>query len=423
MLRFPSTIQRTISSGLAIVGLCVTTVTHAESGLSSALVNATALIDLRLRFEDVALETKERRAYATTLRSRLGFETGQFLGFSALAEGDFVIHADAGHFNDVVNGRTQYPVIFDPGMAALNRLQLNYRTAVTPDARANGRNDLTIVVGRQRIILGDARFIGNAPWRQHEQTFDAVSVSDSSLPDTVLNYVYLERVNRVFGPDTPLGRFDSNSHLFNAVYAGFGPVLKIEAYEYLLNLHQAPALSTATYGVRAESVLAIDGDLGAHFTGAYARQSRYGANPVRFDLAYYLAEAGLLYGGLSATAGYEVLQGNGVTGFSTPLASLHGFQGWAEQFLSDPPNGIRDTYARIRYAIDAPEISGNVVATLIAHDFEAEHVHARYGSELDGSLEAFFSGGTMLGAALADFSGRGGFANKTVFWLYAGYKY
>ena len=376
-----------------------------------------------MRLEDVALQNKQRRAYATTLRARLGYQTVEFLGFSALAEGDFIVHADAGHFNDTVNGRSEFPGSFDPGMAALNRLQLNYRTAITPEAVANNRNDLTIAVGRQRIIFGDAQFIGNAPWRQHEQTFDAVSVVDTSLPATTLTYAYLARVNRVFGPDSPLGRFDSNSHLFNAVYSGFGLPLKIEAYDYLLDLRQAPALSTATYGARTESVLSLGGDVAAQLNAAYARQNRYGANPFDIDLAYYLAEAGLSYGGLSGTAGYEVLQGDGVIGFSTPLASLHAFQGWAEQFLTDPPNGIRDSYARARYAFGVPAIYGNVAATVVFHDFDAEHIRAHYGGEWDGSLEAFFPGGKMLGAAFADFSGRGAFANKSVFWLYAGFKY
>jgi hypothetical protein len=424
LLPLPSTIRKyCISSGLPVVALCFATAADAQDDFTASLVNGTALIDLRLRFEDVALQTKQRRAYATTLRARLGYQTGEFLGFSALAEGDFIVHADAGHFNDTVNGRSEFPAIFDPGMAALNRLQLNYSAAITPEAAANNRSDLTIAVGRQRIILGDARFIGNGPWRQHEQTYDAVSVVDTSLPATTLSYAYLARVNRVFGPDSPLGRFDSNSHLFNAVYTGFGPPLKIEAYDYLLDLRQAPALSTATYGVRAESVLSLGEDVAAQLNAAYARQSRYGANPFHFDLAYYLAEAGLSYAGLSGTAGYEVLQGNGVIGFSTPLASLHAFQGWAEQFLTGPPNGIRDSYARARYAFGVPVFSGNVAATVVFHDFAAEHIRAHYGGEWDGSLEAFFPGGKMLGAAFADFSGRGAFANKSVFWFYAGYKY
>src|SRR5205085_11806705 len=113
----------------------------------------------------------------------------------------------------------------------------------------------------QRIILGDGRFIGNLGWRQHEQTFDAVSLADTSLPDTTLTYAYVGQVNRPFGRHSPMGRFNGDSHFFNAVYSGFAPALRIEAYDYLLDFHQARALSTATYGVRGESMIALAPDL------------------------------------------------------------------------------------------------------------------------------------------------------------------
>lgn len=407
----------------ALIAVWATLPAHGQTD-PAALFGGTTLIDLRLRFEDVDLASKARRADATTLRARIGFQTGDYDGFSALVEGDFIGHLDSGHYNDTLNTRVQFPTIADPDMAALNRLQLNYSAALTPAAIAGGRKDLSITAGRQRIQLGDQRFIGNAGWRQHEQTYDALSIVDTSLPATTLTYAYIAGVNRVFGPASPMGHFGSNSHLFNAAYTGFGPGLAIEAYDYLLDLRQAPPLSTASYGARFSSTLPLAPDLTAQINGATAQQTPYGANPQHFDLAYYLAEAGISYNGLSGTAGYEVLGGNGVTGFSTPLASLHLFQGWAEQFLTDPPNGVRDLYGRARYGFPLPMISGNAAATLVYHSFRADHVNLAYGGEWDGSLDAFFANGTMLGAAFGDFSARGGgFASKSAFWLYAGYHY
>ncbi len=394
---------------------------NAQDEFVSAVANGMPLADLRLRFEDVAQSNRPRRAYATTLRARLGYETGEWFGFTALAEGDVITHADGEHFNSTLNGRTVFPVISDPDMVALNRLELDYGASLT-DAGSN-RKDLHISAGRQRIIFGDARFIGNAGWRQHEQTFDGVTIVDTSLPDTVLAYAWVGGVNRIFGPHSPMGRFTGDTNLFNAVYAGLAPIAKFEAYAYLLDFHQAPLLSTATYGVRDESVLTLMPGMTAQLNGAYARQSNYGTNSLRFDLSYYLAEGGLSYAGMSELLGYEVLQGNGVIGLSTPLASLHGFQGWAESFLTDPPNGIRDLYARTRYSFPAPAISSTIAATLVYHDFSAEHVRAHYGSEWDGSLEAALPHGFSLGTAFADFGGRGAFPDKSVFWLYSGYRY
>jgi hypothetical protein len=34
------------------------------------------------------------------------------------------------------------------------------------------------------------------------------------------------------------------------------------------------------------------------------------------------------------------MSGDGVIGFSTPLATLHKFQGWVDKFLTTPANGI-----------------------------------------------------------------------------------
>jgi hypothetical protein len=424
LLRIRDFITRAGLCALSIMVTSVLTISaRAQNEFVSALAGGAPLIDLRLRFEDIAQSNKPRRAYAATLRARLGYETGQFHGFSALAEADLIGHAWGEHFNNTLNGQTAFPVIADPDIAALNRLQLDYAAALTDDAAAN-RPDLHVHVGRQRIIFGDARFIGNAPWRQHEQTYDAVMIVDTSLPSTTLSYAYVNQVNRVFGPNSPMGRFNGDTNLFNAVYSGLAPVLNIEAYDYLLDFRQAPALSTATYGARGEIRLNLLPDMTAQLNAAYARQSNYGPNPAHFDLGYYLGEAGLAYGGMSETLGYEVLEGNGAIGFSTPLASLHGFQGWAELFVTDPPNGIRDFYVRTRYTFSAPLISSTIAATVIHHDFNAEHVQAAYGKEWDASLEAALPQGFMLGTAYADFKGnRGAFPDKAVFWFYSGYRY
>jgi hypothetical protein len=176
LLRIRDVITRAGLCALSIAVASLLTISaRAQNEFVSALTGGAPLIDLRLRFENIAQSNKARRAYAATLRARLGYETGQFHGFSALAETDLIGHAWGEHFNSTLNGQTAFPVIADPDMAALNRLQLDYAAALTDDAAAN-RPDLHIHVGRQRIIFGDARFIGNAPWRQHEQTYDAVMI-------------------------------------------------------------------------------------------------------------------------------------------------------------------------------------------------------------------------------------------------------
>ena len=47
--------------------------------------------------------------------------------------------------------------------------------------------------------------------------------------------------------------------------------------------------------------------------------------------------------------GIEYLEGNGTIGFSTPLATLHKFQGFADVFLTTPASGITDAYGKLGY--------------------------------------------------------------------------
>lgn len=56
---------------------------------------------------------------------RLGYETSAWNGLSLQADFD-QIWLMAGNYNSSRNGKTSYPVIADPAMTALNRLQLTY---------------------------------------------------------------------------------------------------------------------------------------------------------------------------------------------------------------------------------------------------------------------------------------------------------
>ena len=123
------------------------------------------ILDTRLRYESVSQDGLED-ANAVTLRARLGYETPAWRGFRALAELEGVVQL-TDDFNDTVNGHTAYAVVPDPEAFELNRLQIAW-------SGAEGRS---VVLGRQRIVLGNARFIGNVGFRQNEQTFDAARAS------------------------------------------------------------------------------------------------------------------------------------------------------------------------------------------------------------------------------------------------------
>ena len=98
-----------------------------------------------------------------------------------------------------------------------------------------------------------------------------------------------------------------------------------------------------------------------------------------FDANYYNLEGGVKFKGVTAKLGLEVLEADDDKGiaFSTPLATLHKFQGFADKFLNTPGTGIEDTYASVFTKILGAKVG------VIYHDFEAEEGSADYGDEID----------------------------------------
>ena len=300
-------------------------------------------------------------------------------------------------YNSTRNGKTAYPTVADPAMTALNRLTLTYASDF----------DTKFTIGRQRLLIGNQRFVGNVGWRQHEQTYDSLSLVNTSIEDLTFTYAYLYRVNRIGGPAIPLpsntaasatglaNYFKSDSHVMDAVYIGVDN-LRLEGYAFLLDLSApgfatAPAqltatsrLSTATYGGRADYSLALTEDVTGKLTGEVAHQTNYANNPLSISLNYWLGEGSLTYKGLTGLVGYEVLEGNGTIGFATPLATLHAFNGWADMFLTTPVNGLKDFYLKAAYVLPADFIDmRSLTATVTYHDFTTDNLTAGIGSEWD----------------------------------------
>lgn len=414
--------------GIATLSVAMFTATgaYADGSLVDALTHGKPLIDIRARYEAVGDDNctacAGKDTDARTLRARLGYETGEWNGFSVLFAGDQIWSLGPEDYNSKSNGRTTYPVVADPTMTALDRLQLTYR---------NSDFGTTITAGRQAIILDDARFIGNVGFRQHEQTFDAVKFVNTSLPDTTFTYAWIGGVNRIFGPDGPngpatTGHYISDSHVLNATYRGMKG-LTLTGYAYLLDLREAPAASTATYGLRAQYGMPVAEGISAGVIGAFAHQSDYADNPRPVSLDYWTLSAQVKAAGLMAVVGYEVLEGSGTVGFTTPLATLHAFDGWADLFLATPANGIDDLYETVSYKI--PQALGPVtLAPLVTHhSFTTDRTGVDIGDEWDFSVDAAFDKQFSLNLSYAAYRGAGisagGFRDKTITWLTASYHY
>jgi hypothetical protein len=351
-----------------------------SSGFVDALAQTKPLVDIRLRYEEVEQTGIVANAHAETLRARLGAETGKFLDTSVLVEGEAMLRLDRDYRPDnAVPTYTRYPVVADPENYVLNRLSLT-NTSLPQTA---------ITVGRQRIILDDQRFVGNSGWRENEVTFDAVRMVNKSVGNLTVDLTFLNKVHRVYGVDSPQGTYKGDSYLANVAYQS--PFGKLTAFTYLLDFDPIAGLtgaldprraSTSTYGGRLAGSWPVSVvQLG--YVASYAWEKPRGDNPLKFSENYFLGEVNASIKGVKVTGGEEILQGNGTVGFATPLATLHPFQGWADKFLTTPPNGIKDRYGSLGWSGAHVLQLDSLATTVVYHSFAAEHISANYGSECD----------------------------------------
>ncbi|HEY4339354.1 MAG TPA: hypothetical protein VGM97_05370 [Steroidobacteraceae bacterium] len=356
-------------------------------GLRNFFADWTPIADLRLRLEDVNQVPLQDAAKAITLRARLGFQTAKVWRTALLAEGNFLIPLDERYRSDPsVLSATQYPVVPDGRDHELNRLQL-LNTAVP---------GTTIIFGRQRVQLDDQRFVGNIGWRQNEQTLDALRVVNRSFSGLTIDVTYADRVHRVYAEDSPQGTYTGSMFLGNIAYQT--PIGKLTGFAYLLSfdpLSAFPGLS-ATAAAALNPVLTSTSTYGGRFSGdqtygavkigyvaSYATQQQRGGNPYMFENYYYLGELSASIGPVTGVVGDEVMQGNGTIGFATPLATTHAFDGWADKFLTTPPNGLENRYASLAYLCSAAGRFKSLSFKAIYRSFAPQHTAGDYGSEWD----------------------------------------
>lgn len=366
------------------------------------------IVDARLRYESVSQDGL-RNADALTLRTRLGYETPAWRGVRALAEVEGVAQL-AGDFNDTVNGDVAYAVIADPEALELNRLQLSW----------TGGDGRRAIAGRQRVVLGDARFVGNVGFRQNEQTFDAVRLETRPADAVVVTYLYIDRVQRIFGDDSPQGEWDSDSHVLTGEAAL--PLGRLNGYVLLLDFSNAPTQSSQTFGLRWSHEWEA-AHLRPRFLLEAATQGDYRGNTASYDLGYQRAEFGVRADPWTINVGAERLEGDEVRGFSTPLATLHAFQGWADVFLTTPPDGVRELYAGVSYATRAWPAQQPAIFTLAAHDFSDDSGGTDFGAELDASARLALTERVWFEAKAALFNGEDPrFADRTKMWFTLEYR-
>lgn len=344
---------------------------HADDSLENLFPLSGFYADMRYRYEHVEQDNMINDADASTLRTKIGYKTNTVYDLQGLIELEGVGNIGDEDYNNGVNGKANFPVIADPDGIELNQFWLSW----------SGIPDTTIKAGRQGINLDNQRFIGTVGWRQNNQTFDSITVSNSSIPGMDLLYGHVKNVNRIFGNDHPLGDLDTETHIAHAAYKA-ADWLSVTGYGYWLDIDLAAALSSQTYGLRLSGSAPVHENWTAFYEAEVAEQDDHGNNPASYDATYYHISPGLKGKGWTLQAGFESLEGNGANAFQTPLATLHKFNGWADRFLSTPANGLEDMYGKVSYKFnDIHPWIDTTTATAVYHDFEAENGDTDYGDE------------------------------------------
>jgi hypothetical protein len=342
------------------------------------------LLDTRLRFETVDQDGFNRDAQALTMRVRGGAELTSG-DWKLLLEGEATVPLDEA-YDSGVNGRTRYPLVADPANGEINRLQLQYR----------GLPKTLVTLGRQRINLDDQRFVGASGWRQSEQTFDAARIEYGGIARVKADVAYAWSDRTIWGIDGEGARQRAvgGDNLFaNLAYTH--PLGTLTGFGYWVDQDERAVqvfrLSSRTVGARFAGSRSIGKDIKLSYAASYARQSDLHRNPQDYSAEYYLIDGRLDAKGVSLGAGYEVLgadDGRAFTSFQTPLATLHKFQGWADKFLTTPPNGVRDLYASAGYGWKKVAGLDAINAGVTWHRFRSDRLSIAYGREWDALLSA-----------------------------------
>lgn len=396
MFSNPTMIERLKNSTVVVclaVSLVFTIVATASAATDTGNLQPSDILDnqyykvylnIRARTEIADFETT-KRSEAYTVRTRFGLMTKPWNGLSVFIEGENIESADNDQYFDGNESPTGQAIIADPEETELNQLYVHYKYSSIPELNLPwlDRLGFQATVGRQRITLDDHRFIGNVGWRQNEQTYDSVRASISPMEHLTATYTYIWDVRRIFGEKSK--DFESKSHLAHIVYDRWAAA-KIVLFAYVLDFtnekgNTSGENSNSSYGIRVTGKQKILGPWSTEYAASYAFQEDEGDNPVNYTAHYVKGDAALNYAGLGTVgAGYELLgSDSGKARFITPLATLHGHNGWADAFLDNGGvKGLQDLYAYI-----SPTLPWGLKGQAVYHRFWHDETQKKLADEVD----------------------------------------
>ena len=381
-----------LASAIAATTLGSTFSVQAES-MDEFMKGSSVKFDFRYRAESADVKGGADAALANTLKSRATFSTGAIYGFSALVEGDNLYQlTDSFYDKENGNASTEYDLILDQETTQLNQAYLQYQGF-----------DSTIKAGNQRINLDNQRHVGGVAFRQDEATFDALSVSNTSIDNTTIFVAFANNRNTITNDNT-----EESISLVNVKYALSKDMSATAFYYGIADVGAANSgTDLDTFGVRAAGVVE-----GISFEAELATQNKTTAAGGDFDSLYYHVNAGTKLGAVKATIGYEAFgSDNGAAAFYTPLGTNHKFFGWSDVYLNGNGNdGLEDIYVSAVTSLAGVKLVGQL------HNFTGSESGDDKGTEL-GFMAAKSFGSYGANFKVAQFNAGDSGVDVTKIWL------
>ena len=329
--------------GGSLLGTGSFTTVKAEDILNKPVKEVKPYFQIRPRYEYVHTSNSPaiKDGKALTTRIKVGVKLNglfQVDGLNAVLEGVDVEaliddYDKSGNHNDTI-GKNNYETVLDPDNARLTQAYVSYTI-----------NKTTFFFGRKYIAIDDHRFIGTVNWRQMPQSFGVVGIKDNTIKglNILLAGIY-ERKGIIDALNTDW-KSDKMPIIVDISYKII-PAVRVKAFSYLLtDIHN-------TYGIKADGKVDLGNGLKFSYLGEYAIQRdpykkyRLQRKPdiktnyyrVKGDLSYKIENIGTFIGGVEYT--YFGDRNNKNRGFSTPLATLHKFEGWSDVLLRGAANGF-----------------------------------------------------------------------------------
>lgn len=241
----------------------------------------------------------------------------------------------------------------------------------------------TLKIGRQEIVVGDHRLLGNVDWTNKARSLDGINTS-FDFKSGKLTLLTLKLAGDSESGNEPSGDFDGD---YNLYVLHWGNTVKDLSYEVLfandIDNRTTPTINRKTYGLylvkKPKEGLNFRGEIYFQTGKNKATGNDISAKMYALHLGYAVATYGL-------TLGYENLSGDEDTtdtkdkSFNTLLATNHKYYGYMDYFLTNNTQGLKDLFLKLNFNLDEKR---NLA--LDYHNFSLNSILATTGKKNLGS--------------------------------------